>query len=60
MGDFVTTPIVKKEFAKVNVNTKVNLPEGADPKQYAVKTSLRNPNGQMLVETMLPAERYHI
>lgn len=53
-GTFVTTPVVKKEFAKVNVNTKVDLPAGADPKQYAVKTSLRNPNGEMLVESTLP------
>ena len=53
-GTFVTTPTVSKEFAKVNVNTKVDLPEGADPKQYAVKTSLVNPNGEKLVESTMP------
>lgn len=53
-GTFVTTPIVKKDYAKVNVNTRVELPEGADPGQYAVKTALRNPNGQLLVESTLP------
>ena len=53
-GTYVTTPVVKKEFAKVKVQTKVVLPDGADPKQYGVKSVLYNPNGEALLESMTP------
>ncbi len=52
-GTYVTTPVVKKEYAKVNVNTRVSLPAGANPKEYSVKTCLRNPNGERLIETIV-------
>ena len=53
-GTYVTTPIVKKEYAKVNVQTRVVLPEGATPNQYALKTGIINPNGQKLTEAIIP------
>lgn len=53
-GTYVTTPVVKKEFAKVKVQTKVALPAGANPKQYGMKTILYNPNGEALLESMTP------
>lgn len=53
-GTYVTTPVVKKEFAKVNVRTKVKLPEGADVNKYTLTTSLWNANGQKLTEVSTP------
>ena len=47
-GTYITTPSVNEKFAKVNVLTKVVLPEGADPAKYSVETSVWNPNKQKL------------
>ena len=47
-GTYITTPSVNEKFAKVNVRTKVVLPEGADPAKYSVETSVWNPNKQKL------------
>lgn len=53
-GTFVTTPSVSREFAKVNVQTEVVLPEGADPAAYAVVTRLLNPNGEVITGLSTP------
>ena len=53
-GTYITTPTATKEFAKVNVQTKIVLPEGADASKYSVKTSVWNPNGQKLTEQTIP------
>ena len=53
-GTYITTPTATKEFAKVNVQTKIVLPEGADASKYSVKTSVWNPNGQKLTEQTTP------
>lgn len=53
-GVYVTTPTVRKDFAKVRIRTEVSLPEGTDPKSYGMKTSIRNPNGETIVEQMTP------
>ncbi len=50
-GTYVTTPEVNKQFAKINVQTKVELPEGADLSKYSLVTSIWNPNKQKLTET---------
>lgn len=56
-GTYVTTPVVKKEFAKVRVRTEVELPEGADAKKYTLATSLWNANGQKLTEVATPLDQ---
>lgn len=53
-GTYVTTPSVNKEFAKVNTQTKIVLPEGADAGKYTVTTSVWNPNKQKLAEVSTP------
>lgn len=53
-GTYVTTPSVNKEFAKVNTQTKIVLPEGADAGKYTVTTSVWNPNKQKLTEVSTP------
>ena len=59
-GTYITTPSVNEKFAKVNVRTKVVLPEGADPAKYSVETSVWNPNKQKLtaVRTSLAQMKY--
>lgn len=56
-GTYVTTPIVKKEFAKVKVRTEVELPEGVDVKKYTLTTSIWNANGQKLTEVTTPVDQ---
>lgn len=60
-GTYVTTPSVNEKFAKVNIRTKVVLPEGADPAKYSVETSVWNPNKQKLtaVRTSLEQMKYN-
>ncbi|MEG0648071.1 MAG: glycoside hydrolase family 2 TIM barrel-domain containing protein, partial [Bacteroides sp.] len=58
-GTQVTTPIVNKEYAKVNVRTKTVLPDKADPAVYSLKTTLVNPNGEILLETTNPVQSFN-
>ena len=60
-GTYVTTPTVNKEFAKVKVRAKVELPEGEDPAKYSVETSLWDANKQKLVtlRTSLAQMKYN-
>ena len=53
-GTYITTPIVNEQFARVKVETKVNLPAAADPKDYSIKTTLCAPNGEKIQEKMMP------
>ena len=53
-GTYITTPQVNDKFAHVRVETKVNLPEQADPSQYRIKTILCKPDGSRLQEKMQP------
>lgn len=51
-GTYVTTPAVTRAYARVKVQTRVVLPEGAAPDGYGMKTVLYDPNGQMLQGSM--------
>ena len=53
-GTYITTPIVNEQFVRVKVETKVNLPAAADPKDYSIKTTLCAPNGEKIQEKMMP------
>lgn len=53
-GTHITTPQVNDKFARVRVETKVNLPEQADPSQYRIKTLLCKPDGSRLQEKIQP------
>ena len=37
-GTYITTPVIREDFAKVNIRTKVCLPENADPGLYTIET----------------------
>lgn len=53
-GTYITTPQVNDKFARVRVETKINLPEQADPSQYRIKTILCKPDGSRLQEKIQP------
>jgi beta-galactosidase len=50
-GTVVTTPVVKKDFAKVAIKTNIVRPENTQPGAYSLLTEIRNPNGIKIMET---------
>ncbi|MDR2810509.1 MAG: DUF4982 domain-containing protein [Tannerellaceae bacterium] len=50
-GTIVTTPVVKKEFARVVLKTRIVRPEKSVPSRYRLLTEVRNPNGMKILET---------
>ncbi|MDR1344326.1 MAG: DUF4982 domain-containing protein [Tannerellaceae bacterium] len=50
-GTVVTTPVVKKEFAKVVLKTNIVRPENTQPNTYSLLTEIRNSNGIKILET---------
>ena len=53
-GTQVTTPIVKKDFARVKVRTLVDLPDGSSLAAWSLKTTLIDPNGNPLIVLSTP------
>lgn len=49
-GTYVTTPVVNKDFAKVNVRTKIKGNDDANA-TYSLKTSIRNAEGIEVAQT---------
>ncbi len=47
-GTYITTPDVNKDFATVDIKTKVILPVGADTANYSLETILLNPEGKQV------------
>ena len=56
-GTFITTPKVSKEFAKVRIETEISLPEGADPANYLLRTTIFDPNQQEIFKLVSPLGR---
>lgn len=52
-GTFITTPVVNKEFARVNIKTNIIRPEKTTPEQYSLLTEIRHPNGMKILETRI-------
>jgi len=50
-GVSVTTPEVRKEWARVKVCTEIDLPETADKSKYTLRTNIVNPEG-LTVQTV--------
>ncbi|MDD3063533.1 MAG: beta-galactosidase GalB [Massilibacteroides sp.] len=50
-GTQITTPIVKPEFARVLIKTKIDRPGNKTPEQYTLKTEIWNENRLRIVET---------
>ncbi len=50
-GTQITTPQVNEEFARVNLKTRINRPEGTEVSHYNLVTEIWNPYGTRLLET---------
>lgn len=48
-GTQLTTPVVKKEYAKVNLKTRLAIPANKEFADYRIVTELRDRNGKILV-----------
>lgn len=50
-GTQITTPVVKPEFARVVIKTKINRPQETEAGRYTLNTEIWNANSMRLVET---------
>lgn len=58
-GITVTTPRVGKDWARVVVKTEVELPEGADAKDYSISTVIKDKNGVKVGEQTSAVDGYN-
>ena len=57
-GTQLTTPIVTKEWAKVELRTKLTTPEGADRSIYRIVTDIIDPAGEVVATNEATLSRY--
>ena len=57
-GTQLTTPTVTKEWAKVELRTKLTTPEGADRSIYRIVTDIINPAGEVVATNEATLSRY--
>ena len=57
-GTQLTTPIVTKELAKVELRTKLTTPEGADHSIYRIVTDIIDPAGEVVATNEATLSRY--
>ncbi len=57
-GTQLTTPIVTKELAKVELRTKLTTPEGADRSIYRIVTDIIDPAGEVVATNEATLSRY--
>ncbi len=57
-GTQLTTPIVTKELAKVELRTKLTTPEGVDRSIYRIVTDIINPAGEVVATNEATLSRY--
>lgn len=50
-GTQLTTPVVKKDFAKVNLKTRLDIPSGKAFTDYRIVTELKAPDGKVVAPT---------
>lgn len=55
-GTYITTPEVSKEWAKVVVRTKIELPKGVSQNKFSLKTVLLNASGEKIGEESSPVK----
>ena len=57
-GTQLTTPIVTKEWVKVELRTKLTTPEGADRSIYRIVTDIIDPAGEVVATNEATLSRY--
>lgn len=58
-GTCITTPIVGKDLAQVQLQAKVVLPAGDDAAHYRLKTQIKNPQGQVVAQAENSVSAYN-
>lgn len=54
-GTFITTPEINKEFARVEMKTKLDIP--GSPEDYSLKTVILDPQGRVVAEQTQQADQ---
>lgn len=54
-GTFITTPEINKEFARVEMKTKLDIP--GSPEDYSLKTVIHDPQGTVVAEQTQKADQ---
>lgn len=57
-GTQVTTPVINKDFAKILVNTKVNVPDGDIVSNYQLQTDILNVSGKVVASLKSVITKY--
>ena len=57
-GTYVTTPVVRDNFAKVNVQVELDVPEDIDPMKVRIETDIYNPAGQQIFSGSRSLDHY--
>ena len=57
-GTQLTTPVVKKEFAKVNLKTSLKFPSGKSFTDYRIVTELKAPDGKVVATNEKKGTKY--
>ena len=57
-GTYVTTPVVRDNFAKVNVQVELDVPEDIDLAKVRIETDIYNPAGQQIFSDSRPLDHY--
>lgn len=57
-GTQVTTPVINKDFAKILVNTKVEVPEGDHVSNYQLQTDILNVSGKVVASLKSGITKY--
>lgn len=57
-GTYITTPVVNDQFAKVNIETKINKPSVKNAENYTLETTIMNPQGQVVATAKKQLTKY--
>lgn len=57
-GTYITTPDINKEWAKVNIRTTPELPEGANAADYSIETTIIAPKGTRVANDKVSLKDY--
>ncbi len=50
-GTYITTPVIEKDFARVNIKTKIKFPDGDNPGKYALQTDILDAAGKVVASS---------
>lgn len=57
-GTQITTPVINKDFAKVLINTKVEIPDGDNVTNYQLQTDILNMSGKVVASLKSGITKY--